>query len=296
MAASDATTIREILGRGLDADPALMAPERQTLSFAGLRRQIDATVARLNGLGIGRNDRVAIVLPNGPEMAAAFVAVACGATTAPLNPAYRGRGVRFLSGRPQGPGADRPASGTTAPPSRPPGGTAPGSSRLRVAADRSGRRLHARGRGCRHRRRGEPGGPAEADDVGAGPAHLGHHLAAEDRAAAASEPRRPRPATSARRWRSTPADRCLNIMPLFHIHGLIAAVLSSLAAGASVFCTPGFNALRFFAWLDEARPTWYTAVPTMHQAILARAERNRRASRPRGCASSAPARPRCRRR
>jgi acyl-CoA synthetase (AMP-forming)/AMP-acid ligase II len=72
----------------------------------------------------------------------------------------------------------------------------------------------------------------------------------------------------------TPADRCLNVMPLFHIHGLVAAVLSSLAAGASVCCTPGFNALRFFAWLDEVRPTWYTAVPTMHQAILARAPRN----------------------
>ena len=52
-------------------------------------------------------------------------------------------------------------------------------------------------------------------------------------------------------------------------------MLSSLAAGGSVFCTPGFNALKFFAWLEEAAPTWYTAVPTMHQAILARAERNR---------------------
>ncbi|WP_287381544.1 AMP-binding protein, partial [Mesorhizobium sp.] len=72
----------------------------------------------------------------------------------------------------------------------------------------------------------------------------------------------------------TSGDRCLNIMPLFHIHGLIAAVLSSLAAGGSVFCTPGFNALRFFHWLSEARPSWYTAVPTMHQAILPRAARN----------------------
>ena len=48
-----------------------------------------APSAALNGMGIGRNDRVAIVLPNGPEMAAAFVAIACGATTAPLNPAYK---------------------------------------------------------------------------------------------------------------------------------------------------------------------------------------------------------------
>ncbi|MGH6953253.1 MAG: AMP-binding protein, partial [Alphaproteobacteria bacterium] len=70
------------------------------------------------------------------------------------------------------------------------------------------------------------------------------------------------------------SDRCLNVMPLFHIHGLMAAVLASLAAGGSAFLTPGFNALRFFAWLEESRATWYTAVPTMHQAILARAERN----------------------
>jgi oxalate---CoA ligase len=57
-------------------------------------------------------------------------------------------------------------------------------------------------------------------------------------------------------------------MPLFHIHGLIAGVLAPLSAGSQVFCTPGFNALKFFGWMDEARPTWYTAVPTMHQAIL----------------------------
>ncbi len=72
----------------------------------------------------------------------------------------------------------------------------------------------------------------------------------------------------------TSDDRCLNIMPLFHIHGLMAAVLGSLGAGASVCCTPGFNALKFFAWLNEVNPTWYTAVPTMHQAILGRAPRN----------------------
>ena len=64
-------------------------------------------------------------------------------------------------------------------------------------------------------------------------------------------------------------------MPLFHIHGLIAAVSASLSAGAQIFCTPGFNALRFFAQLETVKPTWYTAVPTMHQAILARAQRNR---------------------
>jgi acyl-CoA synthetase (AMP-forming)/AMP-acid ligase II len=73
----------------------------------------------------------------------------------------------------------------------------------------------------------------------------------------------------------TAHDRGLNIMPLFHIHGLIAGVLAPLSAGGRVCCTPGFNALKFFAWMEEARPTWYTAVPTMHQAILGRAANNR---------------------
>jgi acyl-CoA synthetase (AMP-forming)/AMP-acid ligase II len=73
----------------------------------------------------------------------------------------------------------------------------------------------------------------------------------------------------------TPADRCLNIMPLFHIHGLIAALLSSLSAGASVACTAGFNALQFFSQMREFVPNWYTAVPTMHQAVAARASHHR---------------------
>ncbi|MCY3858222.1 MAG: acyl--CoA ligase [Gammaproteobacteria bacterium] len=69
-------------------------------------------------------------------------------------------------------------------------------------------------------------------------------------------------------------DHCLNVMPLFHIHGLMAPIMATLYAGSSVVCTPGFDALKFYAWLDETRPTWYSAVPTMHQAILGRAKRN----------------------
>ena len=66
----------------------------------------------------------------------------------------------------------------------------------------------------------------------------------------------------------------LPILPLFHIHGLIAGVLAPMAVGSMIFCTPGFNALKFFGWMKECKPTWYTAVPTMHQTILARAAGN----------------------
>jgi acyl-CoA synthetase (AMP-forming)/AMP-acid ligase II len=69
-------------------------------------------------------------------------------------------------------------------------------------------------------------------------------------------------------------DRGLNLMPLFHIHGLVAGLLAPLSAGGPVICSRGFNALKFFGWMAEARPTWYSAVPTMHQAILGRASKS----------------------
>src|ERR1700683_3906264 len=67
----------------------------QAWTYDGFRAHVGATVAALNGIGIGRNDRVAIVLPNGPEMAAAFLAVAAVATSAPLNPDYRAEELEF---------------------------------------------------------------------------------------------------------------------------------------------------------------------------------------------------------
>ena len=57
--------------------------------------------------------------------------------------------------------------------------------------------------------------------------------------------------------------------------GLIAGLLAPLSVGGCVFCTPGFNALKFFAWMREARPTWYTAVPTIHHILFDRAATDR---------------------
>ena len=70
-------------------------------------------------------------------------------------------------------------------------------------------------------------------------------------------------------------DRCLNVLPLFHTYGPIGTLLTSLVAGASVVCTPGFSASTFFAWMAEFHPTWYPAVPTIHQAIVAHADQHR---------------------
>jgi acyl-CoA synthetase (AMP-forming)/AMP-acid ligase II len=265
-------SILELLAANEAAAPAILAPDRPPLGHGGLRSLADATAAALNRLGIGRGDRVAIVLPNGPEMAASFVAVACAATTAPLNPAYKAEELDFYLG-------DLRAKA------------------LIVAEDETGPAVEAaRRHGARVLRlrvppgaeagrfelaAGEGGDGARADREGpAGPddeALVLHTSGTTSRPKIVPLLHRNLAASAGHIGATlalTPADRCLNVMPLFHIHGLVAAVLSSLAAGASVCCTPGFNALRFFAWLDEVRPTWYTAVPTMHQAILARAARN----------------------
>ena len=73
----------------------ISAPGRECFTFGRLYAHVNNVVKTLNALGVGRNDRVAIVLPNGPEMAVAFLAVAAGATSAPLNPAYRASDFDF---------------------------------------------------------------------------------------------------------------------------------------------------------------------------------------------------------
>ena len=72
----------------------------------------------------------------------------------------------------------------------------------------------------------------------------------------------------------TADDHCLNIMPLFHIHGLIAVLSASAKVGASICASNGFNALKFLDLAETQNITWYSGVPTMHQAILLRAQKN----------------------
>ncbi len=267
-----AEIIRDLLAPHAADSPAILAPDRPPLSFGALRELADATVATVAGLGIGRNDRVGIVLPNGPEMATAFIAIACGATTAPLNPAYRADELDFYL-TDLGAKALVVQAGTDGPAVEAARRHGTSVLRLHTAPDRPAGWFELRPKEGAATAAARPVESAREDDV----ALVLHTSGTTSRPKIVPLLQR-NLAASARHIRTTlaltPEDRCLNIMPLFHIHGLIAAVLSSLSAGASIYCTPGFNALRFFHWLGDARPSWYTAVPTMHQAILARAERN----------------------
>ena len=62
------------------------------------------------------------------------------------------------------------------------------------------------------------------------------------------------------------SDRCLNVMPLFHSHGLLNGLIWPLSAGGSTVCPPKFKADAFFAWFEATRPSWFTAVPAIHRA------------------------------
>jgi acyl-CoA synthetase (AMP-forming)/AMP-acid ligase II len=263
-----ATTIPALLAAGPADRPAIRAQERPSLSFAGLRALAERTVAALNGIGIGRGDRVAIVLPNGPEMASSFVAIACGATTAPLNPAYKDDEFEFYLNDLKAralvvqQGVETPARAVA--------------QRLGIAVLEL---IPGEAAGSFTLAGGTPGAAARPGMAEAGEVALVLHTSGTTARPKIVPLTHTNVTASAHNIATTlrlsEEDACLNVMPLFHIHGLIAATLASLAGGGAVICTGGFNALRFFGLLDAERPSWYTAVPTMHQTILARAERNK---------------------
>ena len=266
------STIAKLLEAGDGDHAAISAPGGVPVTYDGLRSLVADTVNALRSRGIRPNDRVAYVLDNGPEAATTFLSVAAGATAAPLNPAYRADEYEFylsdlraklliVAQRKASPSVDIAA-------------------KLGVPVARLvARPEHGAGTFS-----------LDFDDRGsASPSSSGDFASADDVALVlhtSGTTSRPKivPLThrnvcaSARNVRQTlaltPDDRNLSIMPLFHIHGLIASLLAPLSAGSEVCCSPGFNALKFFGWMAEVKPTWYTAVPTMHQAILARAPKN----------------------
>jgi len=265
------STIIDLLAVGADQAAALRAPGAAPLSYAGLRHNLQRTLQTLNGFGIGRQDRVAIVLPNGPEMASAFVCIAAAATAAPLNPVYRADEFEFYL-------SDLNAKALV---------VEKGSQSPALAvAEKLGVQIleltpAEEGAGAFTLAQAKPGaaatpalpGPARKDDI----ALILHTSGTTSRPKIVplSHANVCASAVNVRNSLQLGAGDCgLNIMPLFHIHGLIAGLLAPLSSGSTIFCTPGFNALKFFAWMTEAKPTWYTAVPTMHQTILARAAQN----------------------
>jgi acyl-CoA synthetase (AMP-forming)/AMP-acid ligase II/acyl carrier protein len=265
-------SLHEVIRAQADGTPeaiAVMAPQRAPLTYRRLHSFIDEMVETLAAMGVGRGDRVVVVLPDGPQLALAFLAISSVATVAPLSPAYSGSELDFyisnLSAKALiiqegllSPARDLARSQGLCIIELSPLPETAGLFRL------AGERAHGR-----------------VQSHFAGPHDVALVLYTSG---SESRPKRV-PLTheniyffarnNGRALGLVESDRCLNVMPLFHVHGILMVSLSSILAGSSVVYPPGFDAATFFQWMDEFRPTWFSAVPPIHQAILAYAEANR---------------------
>lgn len=250
---------------------ALLSPGGPALTYSELWEQTRALADALRALGAGPGTPVATLLPNGTDAAITFLGAASQATCVPLNPRLAADEIRFYLQDTQAQFIIIDKSLNS------PGNQAahelgltvleidgcaqrPGERRDWLAAVQPGRRassqlqgdialvLHTSGTTSKPKLV-----PLSHRNLIASAQNIAGHLQLQ------------------------PADRCLNVMPLFHIHGLVGVLLASLAGGANVVCTTGFSEATFIDWVTEFHPTWYSAVPTIHQRVasLAREYRNR---------------------
>ena len=253
---------------------AILAPGRLPMTYDTLWLQTRDVVRGLRRFGVGRTDRVAVVLPDGPEAAVAMIAIAAGAVCVPLNPGFTYDEYRRYFGE------------------------------LHLAAllthahsnSPSRRAAHALGIPMIEVVTRSHDGAGAFSIVG----QASRRAAGEEFASNADDAFILLTSGSTSRPKTVPLthasvclsafnvgtaielaarDRLLSVLPLFHGHGLISGLLAALAAGSSVVSTSGFDARAFFGWLTEFRPTWYTAVPAIHQAILREADRQKRRAR-----------------
>ena len=223
-----ALTVLEMLDRGAPDAPALLAPGRGPMTFGALRDNVCRLAERLAVLGFGRNDRIAIVMENGPDLVLALLAAASCGTAVPLNPKYRTDEFGFYFG-------DASAKGLIVTPGAFPDALAavtPGMTVIHAIAGPSGElRLDPVGP-ARPARSLEAPGP---DDIAillhtSGTTKLPKRVPIRHRNLAASA------GNVVRTYGLTPDDISLCVMPLFHIHGICASLLAPLTAGGPVVC------------------------------------------------------------
>jgi acyl-CoA synthetase (AMP-forming)/AMP-acid ligase II len=241
-----------------------VAGAAQAVTYERLAMQVRSLASSLSELGLGRGDRIALALPNGLEMIAAFLACATVGTAAPLNPAYKEDEFRFylqdaearalIVGAGDSPEARRAAGSETliieAAMDSDGGVTLSSSGRVGPVrspepptADEPALILHTSGTTSRPKR-----------------VPLAHaNLMASAR-------------NIARCYNLTAEDVSLCVMPLFHVHGLVASTLATLLTGGTIVVMPRFNPLSFWSTVRENGVTWYSAVPTIHRTLLARSK------------------------
>jgi oxalate---CoA ligase len=248
--------------------PAVTAPGSEPLTYRRLSEQVELVRETLGGRLVEPGAIVATALPNGPEAAVAFLAFASIATVAPINPVLTGRevGDAFRRLRPRlvvvAPGTPRP---------------------VREAARIAGLPLVEL-----EPRPGEQAGRFDVPEHAGSAGEAGPWAAPDDTAlvlATSGTTGLPKlvPLTHRNVVAAAgatclahglrPGDVRLNVMPLFHVQGLVGAVVAAVVSGGVVACAPGFEPERMAGWLDESGATWFSGSPTMHREILAAASR-----------------------
>ena len=255
--------ILDLLEKGNPSRVALaVSGEGPRASYDELRTQVDRLSATLRDIGLGRDDRIAIALPNGLEMIVSFLAASTVGTAAPLNPAYTRDEFRFYL-------EDTTARALILPPKDAEKARAAAGNNVMIieaGLDREGRvQFFSAHKRSSARTTNSP----NSEDIA-----LILHTSGTT-----SRPKRvplshANLMTSARNvahtYRLTPEDVSLCVMPLFHVHGLVASTLATFFMGGTVVVPPKFNPLSFWSTVKEHRATWYSAVPTIHQVLLSR--------------------------
>ena len=249
---------------------------RVAMSFRKLH-EMAATLAKDPALARFHGHRIAVVLPNGPELAACFLALSLTVQVAPLNPELSADELDFaLQDLPAVAVVVRKGMQALLPTLNVP--------IIELIPDPITCGCFSLNMG--HIKPEPELPPSRAEDRTRGRVALVMHTSGTTR--------RPKlvPLTHsqlgmggicvASTLRLKRSSLAINVMPLFHLHGLMVNVLTSAIAGASVLCAPRFDPALFFRWLlpvssdDEkqsrAAPDWYSAVPTIHQEVLRYAE------------------------
>lgn len=255
-------TLRGILEAGDRERVAVRAPEDGTaLTMRQLLDGVTRIAGELRGLGIERGDRVSLVLPNGPEFIQVLLGVAeLGAAAAPLNPAYTMDEFAFYfedlaprlvvvpAGEAKAARAAAPA-GTIVLDAEFDAGT--------VRFSRDGNAIDST----------EPYEPASPDHV----ALLLHTSGTTSHPKQVPLLHRNLVASSraiAEHYALSPDDVSFSVMPLFHVHGLVASVLGQLAAGGTVIAPRRLAGGPFWSSLAGANVTWFSGSPTLLTMLL----------------------------
>ena len=249
---------------------AFESPNREPLSYSELHKSLDQIKIEFLNLSINPEDTVAIVLPNGPDLGLLFIACSCFAISAPLNPNYsKNEFIFYLSDLKAKFLIVDPKLKTEASKAA----TELGITIIHLSPEKKAGKFNLKiDKKSSHstivkqnfmnntslllHTSGTTSKPKlvqlTSDNLINSALNIGRTLDLNER------------------------DCCLNIMPLFHIHGLVAVLLSCILFNVKLVFTTGFNALVFFKLLHQFKPTWYSGVPTMHQAILQRAKNNKK--------------------